>query len=153
MAPLIMPEAFREIARLSTEYRSEENDTTSRFEWERREGPEELYNALSKLSDMELKRLIGWVRFGRDYAESANPEMKLSDYIAEARVSRRDEAIAYIIGKPIEEYLSEAEQRILSANRDGLHPLPEVRDSLGSGAFSGSKSNLRPRVITISSRR
>jgi len=61
---------------LSTAYRvaRKGGDVIANDEKEYCEGPPPLRTALSKLSDDELKQLIGWTWFGRDYPESKNPE-------------------------------------------------------------------------------
>jgi hypothetical protein len=69
-------------------------------------------SAFSKLSDEELKQLIGWIVFGRDYAGAENPVEQLAACIAEANVSDRKAAIVYAADKPIHKYLQKAEKTL-----------------------------------------
>jgi hypothetical protein len=114
MKPLILPEEFRDIARLSAEYRSIEDQANHLDLVSGRNQRRPLYTAISNLSDDSLRQLIGWAIFGRDHAGCKNPAEELAACISDAWVTPRDQAISYIMGKPIHEYLRKAEENLLT---------------------------------------
>ncbi len=124
----IMPKEFAEIARLSLEswppYTGSKSPKT--MEEDLKHGmfvrqPIEL--AIMKLSDEQLKQLIGWTTFGRDCAGAENPVEELAACITRASVRDRNQAVNYIIEKPIHKYLQKAEEnlRISKASSSPVH--------------------------------
>lgn len=113
-----MPAEFGELGRLSDEYRAERRgeDIAAQYERQKKEGPSQLYVVLSQFSDEQLKQLVGWMSLGRDYdASSGTPSEQLALLIGDAWVSPRDQAIGYVMQKPLSKYLTNAE-RIMSAH-------------------------------------
>lgn len=68
-----------------------------------------LVNAIEVLAEEDLRKLIGWTLFGRDYCEYEGDRISyLLASIHDAGVHGRREGIGYISEKPIGKYLRSA---------------------------------------------
>ena len=92
-------------------------------------GPSDRQLAIQSLSDADLKSLIGWVCFGREYnAHLGDPVAYLQLCINAAWVRPRWEAEGYVSDKPIARYLKLAVQALTGIliltpqQREAFHP-------------------------------